>query len=180
LSKHRPNQTNVYKTRLATTDDAETLAEIGLNTFHDTFAGYNTPENMKLYLEKTFTIDRIKQDLMDERCICILAYDGPRAVGYAKLRKPHNGANNSKLEIERIYAIKEYIGMKVGKTLMQTCISIAGNLGYKSVWLGVWEYNASAIAFYKKWGFETIGSHRFLLGEDLQTDLLMEKKLAAE
>ena len=45
------------------------------------------------------------------------------------------------------------------------------------LWLGVWEFNYRAVDFYKQWGFALCGSHPFLLGDDLQTDILMELKL---
>ena len=41
------------------------------------------------------------------------------------------------------------------------------------MWLGVWERNARAIAFYAKWGFIDIGDHVFMLGSDRQTDRIM-------
>ena len=81
------------------------------------------------------------------------------------------------IEIERIYASKAYLGKHVGKTLMEACLKLAKQGGHNVVWLGVWEHNPRAIAFYEKWGFEKFGSHSFLLGNDLQTDLLMKKNL---
>jgi len=33
------------------------------------------------------------------------------------------------------------------------------------------------LAFYKKMGFEKVGSHSFFMGDDEQIDLLMEKHL---
>ena len=81
------------------------------------------------------------------------------------------------IEIERIYVRKEYLGKKVGGLLMKKCLELAQQKGYTLVWLGVWEHNAKAIAFYEKWGFEKFGSHAFLLGNDLQTDWLMKKNL---
>jgi ribosomal protein S18 acetylase RimI-like enzyme len=49
--------------------------------------------------------------------------------------------------------------------------------GYDVFWLGVWEHNTRALAFYRKWGFEVFGSHIFQLGEAQDTDLLMRKEL---
>jgi hypothetical protein len=42
------------------------------------------------------------------------------------------------------------------------------------MWLGVWERNARAQVFYRKWDFRTVGEHLFPLGSDLQRDILME------
>jgi ribosomal protein S18 acetylase RimI-like enzyme len=88
------------------------------------------------------------------------------------------GLNSTKtIEIERIYSTQEYIGKKAGKSLMEACLDVAREQDCETIWLGVWEHNPRAIAFYEKWGFEKFGSHPFLLGTDLQTDLLMKKNL---
>jgi diamine N-acetyltransferase len=166
----------VYTTRFASPEDAETLVEVGKKTFRDTFAADNTAEDMTSYLEKTFTIDQINKDLQDGNCIFILLYHGEHIAGYAKLRKDVPGLNDlANIEIERLYACKQYIGKKAGKALMQACLKVAVTLGYKAMRLGVWEQNARAISFYERWGFKKVGAHPFLLGSDLQTDLVMEK-----
>jgi ribosomal protein S18 acetylase RimI-like enzyme len=41
----------------------------------------------------------------------------------------------------------------------------------------VWEHNPKAIAFYRKFGFETVGDHTFMLGLDRQRDIVMALKL---
>lgn len=171
-------QNGIYTTRVASTDDAKTLVEVGITTFKDTFAASNTAANMKAYLEKTFTIDQLIKDLADPRCIFILLYDRQRVAGYAKMKKGKSDTGElRKIEIERVYAMKEYIGKKAGKTLMQTCLDFARSENYEIVWLGVWEHNARAIAFYEQWGFKTVGASPFWFGDDQQTDLVMEKKL---
>ena len=42
------------------------------------------------------------------------------------------------------------------------------------LWLGVWERNPRAQAFYRKSGFADVGSQVFLVGTDAQTDRVME------
>ena len=58
---------------------------------------------------------------------------------------------------------------------MRTCLNEAADAGHRAIWLGVWEKNEHAIAFYERWGFEIIGSHIFLLGSDEQTDMTMQR-----
>jgi len=177
LIRHSDNQ-DQYTSRVATLNDAEILVEIGKKTFSDTFAALNTAENMKSYLNKTFNVDQVRKELDDPRSTFILLSDGEKVAGYAKLRKGEGDLTDiGKLEIERLYARKEYIGKKAGKALMQTCLDIARSKHFNTVWLGVWEHNPRAIGFYERWGFKTVGAHPFLLGDDVQTDLIMEKKL---
>jgi ribosomal protein S18 acetylase RimI-like enzyme len=178
VSKIDPGNEGHYTLRVATVSDADTLTRVGKETFSDTFAAMNTVENIEKYLNNTFTVDQLRKELNDPRCTFILLYEGKQVAGYAKLRKGDNDLNEvRKLVIERIYAGKQYIGKKAGKALMQTCLDIARRENYDAVWLGVWEHNVRAIAFYHSWGFKTVGAHPFWLGDDIQTDLVMEKKL---
>src|SRR3989337_444316 len=90
LSSKNMVSTTHFTTRLASLDDANTVLEIGTKTFLDTFAEYNTAEDIRLYLEKTFTLDQIKKDILDPSTTFILVYDGQSIVGYAKLREGNN------------------------------------------------------------------------------------------
>ena len=46
------------------------------------------------------------------------------------------------------------------------------------MWLGVWERNPRAIAFYLKAGFVQVGSHVFMVGSDRQTDWVLVSPLS--
>lgn len=171
---------NEIKIRKANHQDVALLCSLGIKTFRDTFEAVNTPEDMKLYLDKNFEPDRIRKEIAENGSVFLLAFEGDEGVGFARIRRGENqeGLNSrNALEIERIYAVKEHHGKQVGKVLMQACLDYAKQQGCDTVWLGVWEHNPRAIAFYDKWGFEKFGSHAFLLGTDLQTDILMKKKL---
>jgi ribosomal protein S18 acetylase RimI-like enzyme len=160
--------------------DAEAILSLGIRTFRDTFDEMNTPENMMLYINSTFTIRKIREELKEPGSVFFLAEQDKEAVGYARVRsskKPKELESYSCLEIERLYADKKFIGKRVGHILMNSCLHHAKQHGYDHVWLGVWESNARAIAFYEKFGFEKFGEHVFMLGHDAQTDLLMKKYL---
>ena len=60
---------------------------------------------------------------------------------------------------------------------MSRCLAEARSAGFETVWLGVWERNASAATFYERWGFSASGEHVFMLGSDPQTDVIMERGL---
>jgi ribosomal protein S18 acetylase RimI-like enzyme len=61
---------------------------------------------------------------------------------------------------------------------MQRCLEAAAERGHRSVWLGVWEHNPRAIAFYERWGFVDVGEKSFVLGTDRQTDRVMVRVAA--
>ena len=49
--------------------------------------------------------------------------------------------------------------------------------GARELWLGVWERNARAQAFYRKCGFRKVGTQIFVVGSDPQTDDVMLKEI---
>jgi len=110
----------------------------------------------------------------------LLAYHEDQVAGYVKLREskpPKSLGTKNALEIARLYALASMIGKGVGKALMQVSIDIANKRAKEVLWLGVWEHNPRAIAFYQKWGFEKFDEWSFLLGNDMQRDWLMRKRL---
>lgn len=160
--------------------DIDALVSLGIKTFRDTFDEYNSPENMIQYINETFTKKIIEHEMKQPGTVFFLAFDETRAAGYAKIRNAHTPKelrSTSALEIERLYAHRDYVGKRVGYMLMQTCLAFARKKDVKTLWLGVWEHNARAIAFYEKNGFTKFGEHTFMLGEDAQTDWLMKKEL---
>jgi ribosomal protein S18 acetylase RimI-like enzyme len=169
-----------FRIREAGLKDAELLCALGRQTFTDSFESANTPENMRLYLEKTFSVERLRNEILEPGSVFIMIEDGDAVAGYVKVRTGHDPkelGNVKALEIERLYATKHYIGKQVGKMLMDAALSYAKDHDYSCVWLGVWEHNPRAIRFYEKYGFEKFGSHVFEVGTDPQTDLLMKKNL---
>ena len=170
----------MIRIRIAGEDYAALIADISRQTFFDSFAAQNSKENMEMHIAQYYAPEIIQAELRDTCNIFLLAYDGIRLVGYAKLNehvKEESGGLENPIEIERIYSIKEMIGKGVGKKLMEKCLDIARGKDKKEIWLGVWETNNRAIEFYIRCGFEKFGEHNFPVGLDPQTDWLMKKSL---
>ncbi len=166
--------------RRAVSTDADLLAELGARTFSETFAADNTPEDMAAYLASSFSAAQLAAELADLRSVFLIAQIDNAAAGYAKL---HAGdvleevEGDKPIELARLYVSKEWLGRGVGEALMRACIDEARQAGHQTLWLGVWEHNGRAQAFYRKWDFREIGEHVFQLGADRQTDILMERAL---
>lgn len=164
--------------RRAGPDDAGLLAELGGRTFSETFAADNSPEDMAAYLASSFNLAQQTAELADPASTFLIAEIGGVAAGYAKLRagEPAKGIGGGKpVELVRLYASTEWLGRGVGEALMRACLEEARQAGHETIWLGVWERNGRALAFYRKWGFRPVGEHVFQLGSDPQTDILMER-----
>jgi len=166
--------------RTATVADAELLSELGARTFVETFAVDNTPENMAAYLSAYFNPQQQSAELADPDTYCTIAEMDGLAVGYSMLcsgKAPACVSGETPIELVRLYVSKDSIGHGVGAALMKECLDYSTSLGHRVIWLGVWERNFRAQQFYFKWDFEKVGSHIFELGDDAQTDFLMQRSL---
>ena len=166
--------------RYATTKDASLIARLSRKTFYETFAEHNSAANMEKFMQEAFTNDLLEKEVGMPGTIFLLAYRNGKLAGYVKLKdnSPLPGdERNNVMEIARFYALKEMIGKGVGSAMMRACVNLARDAKKRMLWLGVWELNKRAIEFYKKWGFEQISTHFFILGEDKQTDWIMKKEL---
>lgn len=166
--------------RPATTADAALLAELGASTFTETFAATNKPADMAAYLAAAFSPTQLAAELADPLAIFFIAEIASRAAGYAKLyagAAEVGIAGEKPIELVRLYVGQEWFGRGVGADLMRACVAEARRRGHRTLWLGVWEHNARAQAFYRKWNFQPVGQHIFQLGDDAQTDILMARSL---
>ena len=166
--------------RRANSDDAKVLAELGARTFEQTFAADNTSEDMAAYLALHFSVAQQTAELAHPVSTFLIAEVDGQAAGYAKLHagEPPKDIEGAKpIELVRLYVSQEWLGRGVGEALMRACIDEAHTAGAKTLWLGVWERNARAQAFYRKWDFRAVGEHMFQLGADMQRDILMERAL---
>jgi ribosomal protein S18 acetylase RimI-like enzyme len=166
--------------RRANSDDANLLAALGARTFEETFAVDNTSEDMATYLATHFSVSQQSAELAHPASTFLIAEVDGVAAGYAKLQagEPPNEIEGAKpIELVRLYVLREWLGRAVGQALMRACLDEARNAGHETIWLGVWERNARAQAFYNKWDFRAVGEHMFQLGSDAQRDILMERAL---
>ena len=166
--------------RHANNEDAALLAELGARTFAQTFATDNTPEDMAAYIAASFNLGQQTAELADHASTFLIAEVGGIAAGYAKLHagEPAEGVDGPEpVELVRLYVSREWHGRGVGEALMRACVNDARQAGHKTIWLGVWERNSRAQAFYRKWDFHTVSDHVFQLGSDPQRDILMERAL---
>lgn len=168
--------------RQATIDDAKLLTDLSYTTFWDAFAHHpkNGPDDLNHYMRQAFSLDQIASELADERSIFLIAEIDAKPAGYAKLvvDTVEDGVTAERpIELARLYSHQEYLGKGVGQNLLSACFERAGELGCDVMWLGVWEFNPRAQSFYERNGFRVVGRHVFQLGNDPQTDLLMQKNL---
>lgn len=163
-----------------TPDDLHRLQQVSYITFHETFNDQNSPDNLKSYLEKAFNLKQLEKELFHPSSQFFFIYVQQDLAGYLKVNTRDaqtEDMGEESLEIERIYIKNEYQKHGLGRMLLNKAIEVARDCGKKKIWLGVWEKNANAIAFYSKLGFVKIGSHSFHMGDEEQIDFIMAKLL---
>ena len=177
--------------RPATVADAAALSRLGAATFRETFERENTPEDMARYLAASFAPERQAAEIADPAGAVLVAEHRDAAggaartelVGYAHLvagPAPEAVHGPAPLELKRLYVTRAWHGRRVAQALMDAVLDAARARAARTLWLGVWERNPRAAAFYAKYGFARVGEHTFMLGADAQTDWLLARPLDAE
>jgi ribosomal protein S18 acetylase RimI-like enzyme len=162
--------------RVATAADAAVLADLARRTFYDTFAATNNPDDMALHLQNTYGVDQQTRELANRDITTLLVEEDGVAIAYAQLRADHVPecvAGRNSVELWRFYVDRAWHGRGVAQAMMDRVKAEAVARGARTLWLGVWEKNDRARAFYAKCGFTDAGEHIFLFGTDPQTDLVM-------
>lgn len=163
-----------------TVDDLSLLQEISVETFNETFQNQNSPENMRIYLESVFNLQRLEIELTNNSSEFYFINSNEETAGYLKLNMndaQSEPMGNDSLEIERIYIRKKFHKQGLGKYLINKACEIAIERRKEKVWLGVWEKNQGAITFYKKMEFVQTGTHSFIMVDEEQIDLIMIKTI---
>lgn len=160
--------------------DLQLLREISVETFNDTFKNQNSSENMKAYLDRAFTLERLERELSTPGTEFYMMYFQEEPAGYLKVNI--NDAQSEKmgsdsLEIERIYIRHQFHRKGLGKYFMNKAAELADTHKKTKIWLGVWEKNENAKEFYSKQGFVQTGAHSFFMGDEEQVDFIMTKAL---
>ena len=175
-----PAEGSLPVVRLAHREDAKMLAALAEKTFRDAFASVNTPEDMDLHCRNSYGEAIQAAEIASPGMLTLLCEIDGRAVGYAQLRRGHAPAcvvAEAPGEVQRIYVESDCHGKGVAQALMDRCINETSHRGCDVIWLGVWERNPRAIAFYRKLGFREVGEHIFPLGNDPQRDIVMVRPL---
>ncbi|MDY8094787.1 GNAT family N-acetyltransferase [Paenibacillus polymyxa] len=161
-------------------EDLQILQEISIETFFDTFKDQNSPENMNAYLEKAFNFKQLEEELSNDSSEFFFIYFNEELAGYLKVNMNNAQSEkmgNESLEIERVYIKNRSQKQGLGKYLLNKAMEIAMEHNKKKIWLGVWEKNENAIAFYKKMGFVQTGAHSFYMGDEEQIDFILTKTM---
>lgn len=167
--------------RRATISDAPAVASFAARTFAETFGPDNRPEDMAEYLASAYGEAQQRAELSDPDYVTLVVdAPGNGLLAFAQVRRhpqPDCVEGDAPVELFRFYVDRPAHGSGLAQRLMKVVENVALAMRGGTLWLGVWERNLRAAAFYRKCGFRDVGSHQFLVGTDSQTDRIMVKQL---
>ena len=176
MSTGRPPSEDSIVVRKATPGDAGALARLAERTFRATFEARNTEEDINAYCRASYGPSLQAAEIADRTVETLVAEDGDGLVGYGQLSwgpAPACVHAARPAEVRRLYVEASWHGRSVAQRLFSELLDRAGTGHADVVWLGVWEHNPRAIAFYEKVGFCRVGAQVFQLGSDAQRDLVL-------
>jgi GNAT superfamily N-acetyltransferase len=156
--------------------DAAALAAFAARTFEETFGADNRPDDLRAHLSNAFGIRQQTQELLNPNMVTLLAHQRDVLVAFAQVQRkdpPPCVTAPRPIELHRFYVDRPAHGKGIAHQLMRAVHDVARSFAGTHLWLGVWERNPRAIAFYKKAGFADCGSTVYHVGSDPQIDRVM-------
>lgn len=155
--------------RLATEDDINILAALGTTTCYETYFELDPSADLADYCARIYSPENVRSEFSDADSTFLIAEVSGRAVGFAKLRENNPVPcveGERAIELQRIYLLEKLKKAGIGKVLLNECKRIGRERGYSQLWLGVWELNTAAQAFYEKIGMTRVGKTTFNDGKN--------------
>lgn len=166
--------------RRAAPADATVLTSVAEQSFRDAYTGISSLADIDAYCAEAYQPDIQRREILDSGWVTSLAECEGRLIGFVQIRLHSPNAcipDPGPAEINRIYLMQSWQGKGVADQLLEHSLQALMAGGTRWVWLGVWERNPRAIAFYRKYLFSEMGEQNFQLGSDIQRDLVMARNL---
>jgi ribosomal protein S18 acetylase RimI-like enzyme len=166
--------------RSAVAADAPGLVDLAIRTFRATYIPASAESDVEEHIRTHFSTDRQAAEIADPAMTTLIGSDGAEPLAYVQLRYGvlGDGVRAARpVEVARVYVDAPLHGSGAAHALMRAALDAATSRGCDVAWLGVWERNARAIAFYRKWGFTPVGGQTFVMGSDPQRDHVLARPL---
>ena len=156
-----------FRLRRCGPGDEIALSLIGQATILETYAGITEGADLYAYATKTLSVESFRELLADDRaCAWIVETEvGTCAIGYSLLLFGEAPEPFLEIELERFYLLYRFHGFGLGKRMMDEVLAYARAKRTSRLSLRVNSQNATAIAFYERYGFKTVAEEPFRAGE---------------
>ncbi len=161
--------------------DAISLSLLGRVTYiqsHDIY--FDQKQDLIAYCDAEYSVAKTRRQIQDPNTQYLLALVDELPVGFAKLKfnehSSHLNLSNT-CQVEKIYVLNDFTSKKIGHTLLNAIMTEATNRKCEAVWLSTYIKNVKAINFYKKNGYEQIGSDDFVVNDINYEQIALGKKI---
>ncbi len=148
--------------RLWHQDDLELVQYVLWETWKESYSSFIPIDDLQAYFNENYSIKKIGEQYNDTKVIGFVAEYDNVIAGYEKTY--HNEKEN-RLYVQQLYILPVYQNRGLGRMLMKSAAERSKSLGLDKIWLGVMVKNESAIAWYKKMGYEVVENAPFALGK---------------
>ncbi len=146
-------------------------------------SAYDDEQAFDTYLEASFAHRQCVDDLNKNRVECLVGEFNDEMAGLLKLADttvPKEVPSRSAVELAKLYVLEEFHGTGIAGVLLEKSFIVAKEIGFDAIWLCVWENNPRAQAFYKKYGFESVGEVVIPMNRVPFRDVIMWRSLKGE
>lgn len=175
----------VTRVRQARPEDAGIVAAVAAETFELACPPGTAQEAIASFVATELSEERFGTYLRAPDRTILLADVNGEIAGYTMLvgGEPADPdvaravSTRPTVELSKCYVRDSFHGHGVATALMGASLEAAARDGAASVWLGVNQRNERAIRFYEKSGFVRVGTKKFLVGDELHDDFVLEQQL---
>lgn len=168
--------------RQAVPADVPVLAQLGAQTFVETFGHLYSAADLQAFLDTSHSEAAHARALADPDTGVWIAQRDGRAIGYAQAGRcglPHPDVGEGDGELKRLYLLAGEQNGGVGGRLFDTALRWLERDGPRTLWISVWSENTGAQRFYARQGFAFAGEYAFLVGEQRDREFMYRRDPAA-
>jgi ribosomal protein S18 acetylase RimI-like enzyme len=163
--------------RVGTRADLALLAELGRDTFLETWSHLYCDEDLQDFLSKVHTVESVAYDFDHGRHFWI-AEQGDHAVGYCKagpVGVPVDVGARRSAELKQLYVRRSHHGCGVGDRLMQFFLEWVAANQIQDAYISCWSENYRALRFYRRHGFEECGKYLYQVGKQFDDERILKR-----
>lgn len=173
--------------RTATSTDVDRVSELAASTFPLACPPGTRPEDMDDFISNVLSPGRFQSYIEDaSRVVLIDETADEQLTGYALLvtgepADPEIRATlrwTPTIEVSKLYVRPTAHGTGVADALLTAAMAVAVEKSCAGAWLGVNQLNHRAQRFYRRQGFEVVGTKTFTVGAQSHDDFFLERRLS--
>ncbi|MGA9658797.1 MAG: GNAT family N-acetyltransferase [Asticcacaulis sp.] len=163
-----------------TTAHIPALSGLARDTFVETFGHLYPPQDLTVFLEASYSPEKLAADVADPAQMWRLVFEDDEAVAFLQcgpVNLPHPDADPANEgELKRIYVRQSQQGNGLGKMLLSIAMAwMEETCPDRPQWIGVWNENRKAQGLYASYGFEKVGDYLFPVGQTLDHEFILRR-----